>query len=165
MLWHLAWLVTMLCLVGLRTAHAQTPSPLQEWQYPGGIILENLFQPEVPQWRRVAGLAAIVQPVYDGAHAYRVEPGAVVNIRYRDIAFFSIAEGPGVNLIRARHFRAGVALGYDVGRRTSSDYAHLRGLGDIEAAAENRLIGSASESPITQRRTQRTLALATAYQW
>ena len=31
--------------------------------------------------------------------------------------------------------------------------------------AENRLLGSASESPITQPRAQRTLAIATAYRW
>jgi outer membrane scaffolding protein for murein synthesis (MipA/OmpV family) len=276
---YLAWLTVALCLFGVRVAFAQTPSPLQEWQYPGGIILERLFEPEEPKWRRIVGIASSVGPVYDGSHAYRIEGGPVINIRYRDIAFISVGEGVGVNLIRAKHFRAGVAVGYDVGRRTSSDYSHLHGLddinpaavpkvfaewaisihfplifrtdirriirggdgyiGDIDAymplpgssrrfvmfagptytfadkghmqkmfgitpaqalssgypvftahggsaakgvgfsatlfithnwllnvdAAENRLLGSASESPITQRRKQRTLALATAFQW
>jgi outer membrane scaffolding protein for murein synthesis (MipA/OmpV family) len=275
----LAWLALALCLSGWRTACGQTPSPLQEWQYPGGIMLEKLFEPQEPKWRRIVGIASSVEPVYDGAHAYRIEGGPVINIRYRDIAFASIGEGVGVNLVRAKHFRAGVAVGYDVGRRTSSDYRDLHGLddinpaaapkvfaewaisihfplilradirriirgddgyiGDIDAymplpgssrrfvmfagptytfadqrhmqkmfgitpaqalssgypvftahggsaakgvgfsatlfinhdwllnvdAAENRLLGSASESPITQRRRQRTLALATAYQW
>jgi outer membrane scaffolding protein for murein synthesis (MipA/OmpV family) len=32
-------------------------------------------------------------------------------------------------------------------------------------AAVNRLLGGASESPITQRHFQRTLDFATAYQW
>lgn len=56
---------------------AQTPSPLQEWQYSGGIILARLFQPDLPEWRRVLGVASEVQPVYDGARAYRVSGGPV----------------------------------------------------------------------------------------
>jgi outer membrane scaffolding protein for murein synthesis (MipA/OmpV family) len=111
------------------------PSPLQEWQYPGGIILEHLFEPETPKWQSIVGVASSVEPVYDGSHAYRVNGGPVVNIRYRDLAFVSVGEGVGVNLIHARHFRAGIALGYDLGRRESSDYAHLHGLGDISPAA------------------------------
>jgi hypothetical protein len=72
-----------------RSALAQTPSPLQEWQYPGGIVLERLFEPQIPQWRVILGTAAAVEPLYDGAHAYRVEGGPAINIRYRDIAFVS----------------------------------------------------------------------------
>ncbi|MGH8316689.1 MAG: MipA/OmpV family protein [Steroidobacteraceae bacterium] len=128
-------IVAALSLIAPHVVLAQTPSPLQEWQYPGGIILENLFEPEAPKWQRIVGVAASLQPVYDGSHAYRVEGGPVINIRYRDIAFASVGEGIGVNLIHARHFRAGIAVGYDLGRRTSSDYAHLHGLGDIAPAA------------------------------
>lgn len=277
--WLLLLLAAVLSLFGPRVAVGQTPSPLQEWQYPGGIILEHLFEPETPKWQSIVGVAASVEPVYDGSHAYRVAGGPVINIRYRDLAFISVGEGIGVNLIHARHFRAGIAVGYDIGRRVSSDYAHLHGLGninpaavpkafaewaisrhfplilradirravragdgyvgDVEAymplpgssrrfvmfagptytfadrrhmqtlygvapaqalssgypvftahggsaakglgfsatlfitphwlmnvdAAQSRLLGSASESPITQRRTQRSLDLATAYQW
>jgi outer membrane scaffolding protein for murein synthesis (MipA/OmpV family) len=123
------------CLLGPRVAVAQTPSPLQEWQYPGGIILEHLFEPEVPKWQSIVGVAASAGPVYDGSHAYRVDGGPVINIRYRDIAFISVGEGIGVNIIHARHFRAGLAVGYDLGRPVSSDYAHLHGLGDINPAA------------------------------
>ena len=84
---HLA--VVMLVLLGcsLRPAQAQTPSPLQEWQYSGGIILARLFEPNLPEWRVILGAAAQVQPAYDGSRAYRVEGGPVINIRYRDIAF------------------------------------------------------------------------------
>ncbi len=275
----LLWLAAAACVLGPGIALGQTPSPLQEWQYPGGIILQSLFEPEVPKWQSIVGVAASVGPIYDGAHAYRADGGPVINIRYRDIAFASVGEGIGVNIVHARHFRAGLAVGYDLGRRLSSDYAHLKGLGnvnpaavpkafaewalsryfplilrtdirrairggdgyvgDVEAymplpgssrrfimfagptytfadrrhmqelfgvtaaqarssgypafaahggsvskgigfsatlfithhwlmnmdAAQNRLLGSASESPITQRRTQRTLDLTTAYRW
>ena len=52
-------------------SHAQTPSPLQEWQYSGGVILARLFDPNLPQWRLIAGAAADVQPIYDGARAMK----------------------------------------------------------------------------------------------
>jgi outer membrane scaffolding protein for murein synthesis (MipA/OmpV family) len=35
---------------------------------------------------------------------------------------------------------------------------------NVDSAA-NHLLGSASESPITQRRTQKVLALSVAYAW
>jgi len=116
------------------TAGAQTPSPLQEWQYSGGIVLARLFEPHLPEWRTVAGVATEVQPVYDGSNAYRVQPGPVFNIRYKDIAFLSVGEGLGVNLLRGDHYQAGVAVAYDLGRKMSDDYTHLRGLGDIAPA-------------------------------
>jgi outer membrane scaffolding protein for murein synthesis (MipA/OmpV family) len=124
----------LVCGSGSTVTLAQTPSPLQEWQYPGGIILENLFEPEVPKWQRIVGLTASVQPFYEGSHAYQIEGGPLIDIRYRDIAFISVGEGIGVNLIHAKHVRAGVAVGYDLGRSTSNDY-RLRGLPDIEPAA------------------------------
>ena len=127
-------LAAIFCLFGPEAAVGQTPSPLQEWQYPGGIILEHLFEPETPRWQSIVGVASSAEPVYDGSHAYRIAGGPVINIRYRDLAFFSVGEGIGVNLIHARHFRAGIAVGYDIGRRVSSDYAHLHGLGNINPA-------------------------------
>ena len=115
-------------------ALSQTPSPLQEWQYSGGIVLERLFEPNLPEWRVVLGAAAEAKPLYDGAALSRVQGGPVINIRYRDIAFISIGEGVGVNLLRGENYRAGILVGYDLGRRVSDDYGHLRGLGDIGRA-------------------------------
>lgn len=131
---RIAWLVALVCGCASSVTLAQAPSPLQEWQYPGGIILENLFEPEVPKWQRIVGLTASVQPLYEGSHAYQVEGGPLIDIRYRDLAFISVGEGIGVNIIHAKHVRAGIAVGYDLGRSTSSDY-RLRGLPDIEPAA------------------------------
>jgi hypothetical protein len=39
------------------TASSQTPSPLQEWQYSSGTVLEKLFEPNLPEWRVVLGAA------------------------------------------------------------------------------------------------------------
>ena len=123
-------------------AHAQTPSPLQEWQYSGGIILARLFEPDLPDWRVILGTAAQVQPAYDGSRAYRVEGGPVINIRYRDIAFFSTGEGLGFNFLRGDHYQVGVAMAYDLGRQEKEDDANLRGMGNISAAPVAKLYGS-----------------------
>ena len=89
-----------------------------------------------------------------GARPYRIEPGPVIDIRYRDIAFASVGEGLGVNLVRGPNYRAGIAIGYDLGSRVSDDSAHLHGLGDISAAPLVKLFGSyviSKEFPVVLR--------------
>ncbi|MGH8207530.1 MAG: MipA/OmpV family protein [Steroidobacteraceae bacterium] len=115
-------------------AWSQTPSPLLEWQYESGVILANLFEPNLPKWRVIAGPSAQLQPLYNGARSYHLQAGPLIDVRYRNIAFFSVGEGLGVDLLRASHFRAGVALGYDLGRPVDEDSTRLRGLGNIAAA-------------------------------
>ena len=137
----------ILCLLAMLACHsqsavAQTPSPLQEWQYSGGIILARLFEPDLPEWRRVVGLAAEVQPAYDGSRAYRLQGGPVINIHYRDIAFISTGDGIGYNFVRSSHFQAGIGLTYDFGRQEKEDYANLRGMGNISAAPVGKLYAS-----------------------
>ncbi len=123
-------------------AFAQTPSPLQEWQYSGGIVLSHLFQPDQPEWREVAGVAADLQPAYDGARAYRVLGGPVVNVQYRDIAFASTGEGVGFNFLRGAYYRVGAAVSYDLGRIERDDYTNLRGFGNISAAPVAKIFAS-----------------------
>jgi outer membrane scaffolding protein for murein synthesis (MipA/OmpV family) len=125
-------LLSLAC--GAKFAAAQTPAPLQEWQYSGGIILASLFEPELPKFRTILGLAAEVQPVYDGARADRVQGGPVINIHYRDIAFVSSGEGIGYNVFRGDHYQVGVGITYDFGREMQDDLANLRGMGNISAA-------------------------------
>lgn len=125
-----------------RVAVAQTPSPLQEWQYSGGVILAKLFEPDAPPVRTVLGVAAELQPVYDGAHAYRVEGGPAINIQFQDRAFISTGDGIGYNVLRGDHYQVGVALTYDLGRKMKDDYANLRGIGDIAAAPGGKAFAS-----------------------
>jgi outer membrane scaffolding protein for murein synthesis (MipA/OmpV family) len=132
--------VVLLC--GSPAALAQTPSPLQEWQYSGGIILARLFEPDLPEWRTILGVAAEVQPVYDGAHEYHVQPGPVINVHYRDIAFFSTGEGLGFNFLRGDHYQVGVGVAYDLGRKQSEDARNLQGMGNISPAPVAKLYGS-----------------------
>ncbi len=134
--------VLALCAGAPRMAYAQTPSPLQEWQYPGGTILEKLYEPNLNEWRVVLGGAVASLPRYDGGAVYRVTPAPVIVILYKDIAFASVGEGLGVNLLHGEKYNAGVSVGYDLGRPMSDDYQHLRGLGDISAAPVVKLFAS-----------------------
>ncbi len=113
----LVYLALLLGALGPGLAWSQTPSPLQAWQYSGGIMLSQLFEPKPPDWRVVLGAAAEAEPVYQGAAATRVYGGPVFNIRYKDIAFLSAGEGLGYNFLRGSHYRVGVSLGYDAGRQ------------------------------------------------
>lgn len=132
--WVLGCLAVLVCLMSPRSAYSQTPSPMQEWQYSGGIILARLFDPNLPEWRVILGTAADTQPVYSGADAFRVQGGPVIDIQYRDIAFLSTGDGLGVNFLRGDHYRVGAAIAYDRGRLEREDYNNLRGMGDIRAA-------------------------------
>jgi outer membrane scaffolding protein for murein synthesis (MipA/OmpV family) len=131
---RLLYLAVILWACVPRSAWCQTPSPLQEWQYSSGIALEKLYEPNLPDWRVVFGAGGEYKPLYDGAELTRTQAGPVVNVRYKDIAFASVGEGLGVNLIHGEHYRGGIALGYDLGRLVSNDVAHLRGLADIGRA-------------------------------
>jgi len=123
-------------------ASAQTPSPLQEWQYSGGVILARLFEPDLPDWRVIGGAAADVDPVYSGARADKLQGGPVINIHYKDIAFLTTGEGLGVNFLRGDHYQVGAAITYDLGRRERDDYTNLRGMGDISAAPAAKVFAS-----------------------
>lgn len=127
---------------GARVASAQTPSPMEEWQYPGGIELEKLFAPQVPKWDVILGLAAAAQPAYSGASRYRLSEGPAIDIRYHDRVFFSSGEGLGVDFLQGKHYRVSLSVGVDLGRREESDYSELRGLGDIPRAPFVKLSSS-----------------------
>src|SRR3984885_7164326 len=135
-------LALLLCGCFSQLASAQTPSPLQEWQYSGGIILARLFQPDLPQFRTIVGLASELQPAYDGSRAYRVEGGPDINVYYRDIAFISTGDGIGYNILRGDHFQVGVSMTYDLGRKVSQDYANLHGMGDVSPAPVGKVYAS-----------------------
>jgi outer membrane scaffolding protein for murein synthesis (MipA/OmpV family) len=115
---------------------------MQEWQYSGGIILARLFQPDLPKYRTIAGLAADLQPAYEGSRAYRVEGGPDFNFYYRDEFFVSTGDGIGYNFLRGSHYQVGIAMGYDLGRKMSQDYANLHGMGDISPAPVGKLYGT-----------------------
>lgn len=132
-------LLASAALLAPRSARAQTPSPLAEWQYSAGVPLEAMFEPDTPTWQGVLGGATAFQPLYDGSARYKVQPGISADLRYEDLAFASLGEGVGVNLLRDQHYHAGIAITYDLGRSESADRVHLNGLGDINFAPEAKI--------------------------
>lgn len=122
-------------------AQAQTPSPLAEWQYSSGILLEQMFEPKLPTWRIRIGPSASFQPRYDGSDRYRMLAGPSIDIRYRDRFFLSTGEGIGMNVLTGPNWRVGVAAAYDLGRRSADDLEHLHGLDNINPAPSLRLLG------------------------
>ncbi len=147
-------LLAMSLLMASRSAQAQTPSPLAEWQFSAGEQLERLFEPTVPTWQGEVGIAAQYAPVFDGLGRYQIQPGPAVNIRYKDIAFASTGEGVGVNLFSFRHISGGAAISYDLGRSPHLDGEALTGLGTIHPAPEVKLFATyalAKSFPLTIR--------------
>jgi outer membrane scaffolding protein for murein synthesis (MipA/OmpV family) len=135
-------------------AGAQTPSPLNEWQYSAGVQLERMLDPDLPAWRSYVGAWASVQPLYDGARPYRFVAFPVVDVRYRDLLFLSTSEGVGVNLVRGANWRAGVTATYDLGRDEDDYPSRLRGVGDIRPAPEAKLFAEyvvSVDLPLTLR--------------
>jgi len=133
-------LATMICflasMVGLSAqVRAQTPSPMQEWQYSSGIILQEMFDPTTPATRKMLGVGGEVEPAYEGSRAYRCRGGPILDIRFEDKAFLSTGEGVGYNIIHRRGLQVGVGVGYDLGRKERDDYQNLRGMGDRSFAA------------------------------
>jgi outer membrane scaffolding protein for murein synthesis (MipA/OmpV family) len=118
------------------TASAQTPSPFTHWQNAAGVVLAPLGGP-VPEWRVTAGFGAAYIPRYEGSNSYKVNPAPAFDIRWRDIAFLSSGDGLGVNILRGETYRAGLAVGYDIGRDQDAA-GRLNGIGNVNPAPEIR---------------------------
>ncbi len=133
-------------------AHAQTPSPIAEWQYSSGIELQKRFERDHPasNWRGTIGASIETQPSYVGSDHYRLTGGPDFDLRYKDLAFLSTGEGLGVNFIFTDHFRIGGALGYDLGRSEHDD-TRLHGMGKISGAVVPRLFAAMVLFPVTFR--------------
>jgi outer membrane scaffolding protein for murein synthesis (MipA/OmpV family) len=116
-------------------SYAQTPSPLQEWQYSSGLILERMFESQARDVHTVLGFGSEVQPAYEGSRADRVRGGPIIDIRYRDVAFISTGDGVGYNLVHRRGLEIGLSLAYDLGRKERLDYGNLTGMGDKPMSA------------------------------
>lgn len=144
-----AMLAGLFALAG--PARAQTPSPLAEWQFSGGVPLRSYFLDTLPKWEYELGLAFVTQPKYDGAKEYVIQPGPTIDVRYRDLFFVSTGEGLGWNILHGKTYRAGLALTYDFGRRLNRDQKS-RGLGDnVQGAPEAKIFAEYVIFPVVLR--------------
>jgi len=116
---------------------AQTPSPLMDWQYSTGQVLTSLDGPP-PDWREIVGPGVSEQPTFMGSNRYHTGPSAIIDIRYKDEFFLSDGEGIGWNILHGPGFRAGIAVGYDMGRNTHDD-PRIRDLPNIAFAPEPKV--------------------------
>jgi outer membrane scaffolding protein for murein synthesis (MipA/OmpV family) len=133
------FLVFLACFTAPAAVIAQTPSPLQEWQYSSGLILASMFEPDRPEFRVIAGVGSAIQPVYDGSRAYRALGGPVINVQFKDIAFISTGDGIGYNVVHKRGLQLGVSIAYDLGRKERDDYTNLISMGDRPGSAVPKL--------------------------
>ncbi len=157
-LWLATAMFALVALLAAPRAHAQTPAPLAEWQYSVGVPLEKLFEGPPPDWTVRLGMAARISPYYDGTGNYYPLAGPAIDIRYRDQGFLSTGEGLGWNIVHSDHWRAGIALTYDFGRREKHDHDHLAGLGNIGMAVESKLFAEyvvSKEFPLVIRANAR----------
>lgn len=138
------------CSLCSSASRAQTPSPMAEWQYAAGIALMPFFVDEPPKWQVALGLGAGMTPLYEGSAKYQFQPGPIISVRYRDLAFFTLGEGLGINLLSGKGYRAGAALAFDLGRKEDDD-SRLAALGDIQPAPELKLFGEYVIFPVVLR--------------
>lgn len=144
------WLIAASLVAPL--AHADLP--LAEWQYSAGQSLRPFLSDEVPEWQGVVAAGPMAVPRYEGSSAYEVRPAATLELRWRDRAYASTAEGIGFNLLVGKGYRAGASLGLDLGRDEDDD-DRLRGMGDLDPAAEAKLYGEVVFFPVTLRAAAR----------
>lgn len=142
----LALCALALCL----PAQAQTPSPMAEWQYSAGVALMPRFVEQPPEWQVNLGFGTGLTPRYEGSDQSTWQTGPLFTAMYRDLAFFSLGEGLGVNFVANKTGRAGVAIAYDRGRR-EIDFPPLRGLGNINPAPELKAFGELVLFPVVLR--------------
>ena len=140
----------VLALASSFPARAQSPSPLGEWQYSAGVVLKKRFDLNPPHWEYLLGFGGEFLPRFEGSNNYYFEPGPTIDIRYRDLAFFSTGEGLGVNLLRGKNYRAGFALTYDLGRNEGT-YYRLRGRTNLSPSAAPKLFAEYVFFPVIVR--------------
>lgn len=113
------------------SASAQT-STLTDWQSSSGIVMRPLGGP-VPDWQVTVGMGAAGLPAYEGSNEQRISPAPTIDVRYKDLAYLSIGEGIGVNILRGTNYRVGIGLTYDMGRQHNAA-TRLAGTGNIDPA-------------------------------
>jgi len=119
-------------------AKAQTPSPMNFWQFSAGQVLAP-YGADAPDWTVIVGPAEVYRPEYEGSKHYELKTGAILNVRTSNGFFLSTGEGLGYDVFRGKNYRAGIAVAYDLGR--NDDHIGLHGMGGIDAAPQFKIFG------------------------
>jgi MipA family protein len=113
--------------------------------------------PPKGDWQVTTGALVGVRPAYEGADKYKVMALPLIDVIWRDRVFLSTQNGIGAWAYRANGFSIGGALNYEFGREESLDRSQLDGLGDVDGAAQARLLMEYRAGPL---RLDATLARA-----
>jgi len=164
---RLVYLALLLCACGTRMSLSQTPSPLQEWQYPGGVMLEQLFEPNLAS-RFVVGASGDLQAFMPLAGSSKIlfmlaGPSITFSDRqYTQKVFAVSGTQAATSGYRGYAVHGGLTA---AGMGFGTTYFIMRGWLISADVAANRVLASASDCPITQATFQRIVELTPAYQW
>ncbi|WP_298191349.1 MipA/OmpV family protein [Novosphingobium sp.] len=134
---HPAALAAALTLLAPAAAHAQS-TPQAAPQRPLG-------PPPQPTWTLTVGMVPLVAPAWQGSRDYALSIFPDIRVAYKDVAFASVQEGFGVNVINRDGWKIGPIARLRFGRRESTGGSPflvtggstaLRGFGNIGLAGE-----------------------------
>ena len=108
-----------LVLAFMAGAASAQQATFTDWQDSSGVVMRPLGGP-IPDWSVTVGGGIAVTPAYEGSNQARLEPAPDFDIRYKDLAYASMGEGIGYNVLRGANYRAGIGLTYDIGREHSA---------------------------------------------
>ncbi|OYU36072.1 MipA/OmpV family protein [Novosphingobium sp. PASSN1] len=101
--------------------------------------------PPTPTWTLTVGMVPLVAPAWQGSRDYALSIFPDIRVAYKDVAFASVQEGFGVNVINRDGWKIGPIARLRFGRRESTGGSPflvtggsdaLRGLGNIGLAGE-----------------------------
>jgi outer membrane scaffolding protein for murein synthesis (MipA/OmpV family) len=138
-----------------RFAGAVLAAALAAWPATAQQLLDvapGLDAPQRPttRWTVTIGALGAVRPAYEGSDAYVGSAFPVFDLRYRDIAFASVRDGIGVNILREDWVTLAPVLRYRVGRDQDDNRA-LYGMGDIEGTFEAGVLAVFGTGPVRLR--------------
>ncbi|MCZ8309311.1 MAG: MipA/OmpV family protein [Magnetospirillum sp.] len=113
----------------------------------GAAVAQTRPEPPKGDWQVTTGALVGYAPAYEGADKYKVMPLPLIDVVWRDRVFLSTMNGLGAWAYRADGFSIGGAIGYEFGRDESLDRSELDGLGDVDAAAQARLLAEYRTGP------------------
>ena len=133
------WLaIVVACLALAGPAVAQTPTPLNFWQFSAGQVLAP-YGDAAPKWLVLLGPSFVYQSKYEGSRGYSIEPGAVLEIQYKGRLYLSTGDGIAFDFLRGKNYRVGAGIAYDIGRR--DNHNGIRGLGDVSPTPQAKVYG------------------------
>jgi outer membrane scaffolding protein for murein synthesis (MipA/OmpV family) len=101
-------------------------------------------------WTLTLGALGIVRPAYEGSDAYLFGAAPIFDLRFRDLAFASVRDGIGINVVREDWLKLAPVIRYRCGRDQDDNRA-LQGLGDVNGTIEGGVLATVGPGPVQLR--------------